>query len=101
MSKIISLTEQVRDLILDISIKGTSGRIDFRHISKGEQVREMILDISVKRNKHFSHLLLFTDMSKIISLTCIPLTDMSKIISLTFFPLLICVKSDISLAPLY
>ena len=41
----------MRDLILDISVKGASERNDFRYISKGEQVREMILDISVKENK--------------------------------------------------
>ena len=32
----------MRDLILDISVKGTSERSDLRHISKGEQVRDLI-----------------------------------------------------------
>ena len=41
----------MREMILDISVKGVSERNDFRHISKGEQVREMILDISVKGSK--------------------------------------------------
>jgi hypothetical protein len=34
-----------------ISKGDASERNDFRHISKEEQVREMILDISVKRSK--------------------------------------------------
>ena len=41
----------MRDLILDTLVKGKGESNDFIHISKGKQVREMILDISVKGSK--------------------------------------------------